>query len=255
MPQENVVPFRRKKQKSKSNKAFVGLLLTFGMLALFAYYLASPLAKVAAVEIRGNSNLQADEILEIAGLQEGMHLWRINLKACRDKLLGNQWVLEAQIERKFPNTISISLSERVGVAIISSNNGNWVVATDKVVLTENNGFSLPWLTGLDLAGLAPGTDLEGQVPDIAFTWATEIQPFAWQVSEINLDSYPSFISVFTVDGYKIIFDPSAVPHEKIQDCVILLEELRRNKKKGIIDFRGMDGRGVFIPWPGNSPGQ
>lgn len=233
----------------------MALLLTFGALALFAYYLASPLAKVAAVEITGNSYLQADDILELTGLQEGMHLWRINLRTCRDKLLGNPWVLEAKIERKFPNTVTISLAERVGVAIVSSNNGYWVVAEDKMVLAENNGFSLPWLTGLALEELAPGTNLEGQVPGIAFAWATELQPIAGQISEINLDSYPLLVAVFTTDGYKILFDSSTAPKEKIQDCIILLEELRSTKKKGIIDFRGMSGRGVFVPWPENSPGK
>lgn len=255
MQQENIVPYRRKKQNKKTKKKFVGLLLVFGALALFAYYLASPLAEVAALEINGNSYLQADDILELAGLQKEMHLWRINLRASRDKLLGNPWVLEAEIQRKFPNTIIISLTERTGVAVVSSNNGHWVVAADKVVLAENNGFSLPWLTGLDLDTLAPGTDLEGQAPEIGFAWASAFQPIAWQISEINLDSYPSVIAVFTTDGYKILFDPITEPKEKIQDCIVLLEELRRNKKKGIIDFRGMDGRGVFVPWPGNSPGE
>ncbi|HCX79395.1 MAG TPA: hypothetical protein DG577_08270, partial [Firmicutes bacterium] len=79
----------------------------------------------------------------------------------------NPWVLEARIRRKFPNSILISLEERIGVAVVMSANGNWIVAEDKVVLAENDGFSLPWVTGLELGALTPGTIVEGQTVDLA----------------------------------------------------------------------------------------
>lgn len=254
MQQDNVYAYRGKTKKNKVSKAFVGLLIIFIALALFVYYLASPLAVVDKVEISGNSYLQPADIQQLAGIQAGMHLWRLKLGASRDKLKANPWVLKARIQRQFPNTIMISLQERTGVAVVMSENGNWIVAEDKVVLAENQGFSLPWLTGLELAALTPGTVVEGQTVHLALAWAIAFQPIAWQISEINFDEYPVVITVFTTDGYKLLFDSLSAPEDKIQDCVILLEELRRTKQKGIIDFRGLQGRGIFIPWPVNSPG-
>ncbi len=254
MQQDNVYAYRGKTKKNKVSKVFVGLLIFFIALALFAYYLASPLALVDKVEISGNSYLQPADIQQLAGLEAGMHIWRIKLGASRDKLSANPWVLEARIQRRFPNKIQISIQERTGVAVVMSENGNWIVAEDRVVLAENQGFSLPWLTGLELGALNPGTLVEGQTVDLALAWASAFGPMAWQISEINFDEYPVVITVFTTDGYKILFDSFTAPADKIQDCVILLEELRRTQQKGIIDFRGLQGRGIFMPWPENSPG-
>ena len=254
MQQDNVYAYRGKTKKNKVSKVFVGLLIFFIALALFAYYLASPLALVDKVEISGNSYLQPADIQQLAGLEAGMHIWRIKLGASRDKLSANPWVLEARIQRRFPNKIQISIQERTGVAVVMSENGNWIVAEDRVVLAENQGFSLPWLTGLELGALNPGTLVEGQTVDLALAWASAFGPMAWQISEINFDAYPVVITVFTTDGYKILFDSFTAPEDKIQDCVILLEELRRTQQKGIIDFRGLQGRGIFMPWPENSPG-
>ncbi|MDD4658489.1 MAG: FtsQ-type POTRA domain-containing protein, partial [Eubacteriales bacterium] len=105
MQQDNVYAYRGKTKKNKVSKVFVGLLISFIALALFAYYLASPLALVDKVEISGNSYLQPADIQQLAGLEAGMHIWRIKLGASRDKLSANPWVLEARIQRRFPNKI------------------------------------------------------------------------------------------------------------------------------------------------------
>ncbi|MDD2282502.1 MAG: FtsQ-type POTRA domain-containing protein [Eubacteriales bacterium] len=252
MLQDNVLAYRGRAKKNKVSKVFVVLLISFTALVLFAYYLASPLALVDKVEVTGNCYLQPADIQQLVGLEPGMHMWRLHLGASRDKLSANPWVLEARIRRQFPNSILISLEERIGVAVVMSANGNWIVAEDKVVLAENEGFSLPWVTGLELGALTPGTIAEGQTVDLALAWANAFQPIASQISEICFDSYPVVITVFTTDGYKVLFDSFTAPGDKIQDFAVLLEELRRSGQKGIIDFRGLQGRGIFIPWPENS---
>lgn len=248
--QDNVVPYRRRSKKRKFSKMNALLILSFAALALFVYYLASPLALVDKIEIIGNTYLQAPDIERIAGLQPGKHLWRTNLAASRDKLAANPWIKEVQVSRIFPNSIRISLTERTGVAVILGTDCNWVLSNDKVVLGENAGFSLPLLTGLELGSLETGITLEGQAIDQALAWTNALQPVSGQISEINFDSFPVIITVFTTDGYKVLFDTLSVPEDKVEDFVILVQELRSSGQKGIIDLRGVQGQGFFIPWPG-----
>lgn len=248
--QDNIVPYRRRSKKRKFNKMYALLILSFAALALFVCYLASPLALVDKIEITGNTHLQAADIQRIAVLEPGMHLWRINLAACKDKLSVNPWIKEVQVTRIFPNSIRITLTERIGVAVIMSTDCNWVISDDKVVLAENSGFSLPWLTGLELGSLEAGITLEEQVVDNALVWVNALKPVSGQISEINFDSFPAMITVFTTDGYKVLFDSLSAPEDKVQDLLILVQELRSSRQKGIIDLRGLQGQGVFMPWPG-----
>lgn len=252
MQPNNVLPYRRKVEKKSRGKT-VGLLFIFFALALFAYYLASPLALVDRVDISGNSRLKDAEILSIAGLGPGLHMWRLPLKSGRDKLLANPWVAEAEIQKQFPNTLIIRVRERTAVAIARSESGNWVLADDGVVLAENMGFSLPWLTGLELGPLSLGAGVTGDTVQLALAWAKVLEPSGGQISEISFESYPALIAVYTTDGYKALFNSFAAPTDKVQDFILLTNELRRVKQKGIMDFRGLQGRGTFVPWPAASP--
>ncbi len=249
MQPDNVYNFRARTEKKKLSPLFACLLFSFVIVALVAYYLASPLARLDKVEVQGTSHLDSDQLRELAGLEKGMHYWRISLGSCRDKLSANPWLAAVNIRRRWPNHLSIRVEERVGLAVLMSEEKNWVVAEDRVILAENQGFSLPWLTGLTLGDLGPGDRVEGRVPELALAWAAAFAPVASQVSEISFAEYPTVISIYTTDGYKALFNSSAQPGDSIGDFALLLEELRRAKRKGIIDFRGLQGRGVFIPWP------
>lgn len=237
------------------SKAFIILLSGFFLLTLFVYYLASPLAKVGAIEVSGNEQLTNEEILEITGLKKGMHLWRFPLARSKDKLLASPWIAQAQVRWQFPNSVLVTVVERQGVAVVKCAAGNWVIAEDKVVLAASDGYSLPWLTGLEVNGpLSPGAVVNGKNCERALVWLKALQPLAGQISEINFEDYPVMISVFTGDGVKALFNPFTDPTVRLKDYALLLEELRRTDQKGIIDLRGLHGRGFFTPWPENSSG-
>jgi cell division protein FtsQ len=251
LPYNNVVSYRRPRERKQGvSKKHWLLLFSFAFIVLLALYLASPLALVGKIEVHGLEFLEEVEIVTSAGLEPGMHFWRLNLAACRDKLSANPWVLKARISRKFPNIIVISIVERQGIAIIRDGGKSWVVADDGMILAENTGFSLPWITGLETGELAPGCYLQEQDASLALAWIGQLRPLAPQISEILLDHYPVYISIYTSDGFEVLLACNTNPEERILDLIALLQELRQGKQKGIIDFRAGPGRGVFSPWPG-----
>lgn len=254
MQPSNVYQYRAKVKKRKVSKSFLFLLAAFLFFSILGYYMASPLAKIDAITVSGNAQLSSEEILRIAGLESGMHLWRFPLGAGEDKLTANPWIEQCKVSWQFPNAVSITVVERQAVAVVKGSEENWVIAEDRVVLAQSEGFSLPWLTGLNPEPLIPGQELKGDNCELAVTWLMAFQPLAGQISEINFEEYPVVISVYTNDGYKALFNSYTDPNGKLEDCALLLEELRRTGRKGIIDLRGYGGRGIFIPWPDKSPG-
>lgn len=248
----NVVLYPNRTRRKGVSKLFWLLLVFFGCILLIGCYLASPMALLTEITIAGNVKLAREEILAITGLEPGQHLWRLNLTENRDKLFTSPWVEEVQISRVFPNSLAITLQERVGVAIITGASGSWVVAGDGVVLAVNEGYSLPWVTGLPLDNLKPGSVLEGQAAAAALDWVFALQSLGAQVSEVNLSDYPVQVTLFTTDGYKVVFASDANLAQRVNDLMAMLQDLRAANLKGIIDFRTGKGRGIFSPWPGNS---
>lgn len=250
MQRNNVLKFqRRAPRKGVSNKFWL-LLLLFAVSALAALYWTSPLAIVDAVEVHGNDHLTPEEISALAGLDSGMHIWKINLAAGRDKLLSNPWVEKASINRKFPNALEIALVERRGVAILQNSGPGWIVSGDGVVVAKNEGHSLPWLTGLEAdSGVVPGDHLAGKKIELALKWLETLEPLEAQISELNFEGFPAYISLFTTDGFKVLFGVQADPQHRVSDLSVILQELRSNGKRGTIDFRSGDGKAVFVPWP------
>lgn len=252
MHHDIVVPYPKRAHRKGVRKSFWLLLLVFFSISLAALYLASPLALVAEITVTGNEKLQREEILATAGLEPGQHLWRLNLAEGRDKLSAIPWVAEVKIARVFPNILAITLQEREAVAIIPGPDQSWVAAGDGMVLTVNDGWSLPWVTGLTPEAMEPGFALEGQAALVALEWVLTLQPMGSQVSELNFSLYPSQVSLFTTDGYKVVFAADADLPQRVSDLIAMLQVLRGEQHKGVIDFRTGEGRGTFSPWPNGS---
>lgn len=251
MQQRNkILEFQRRSSNKGVSGKFWLLLSFFAACILGAVYFTSPLALVSAVEVTGNEYLNEADITGIAELHPGMHLWKLNLPGAKDKLLANPWVAKADIDRKFPNIIRVSLRERKGIAVLQGSGSSWVISEDGMILTENNGHSLPWLTGLgEEEDIAVGSCLEGQAYELALLWLIVFEPLETQISELNFDSYPAYISIYTTDGYKALFYSHTDPQRRVEDFIAMLRELRGSGLKGTIDFRNRDGKATFAPWP------
>jgi cell division septal protein FtsQ len=250
---DNVIAYPKRARRRGVGKT-PWLLLIFFLCILTALYLASPLALVQDISVTGNVVLSREEILATAGLDSGQHIWRLNLAKSRDKLSLNPWVLEVRIVRVFPNSLAITVQEREGVAIIADSGEHWVAAGDGIILTPYAGHSLPWITGLAPGQLEPGSSVEGQVAATALEWVIALQPLDSQISELNFSLYPAQVTLFTTDGYKVIFPADSDLEQRVRDLNALLQVLRAENRKGIIDFRSGAGRGVFSPWPGADDG-
>jgi cell division protein FtsQ len=74
--------------------------------------------KTKTVAVTGNRHLNREEIWEKAGILPGSNILALNSVAARKRLLADPWIADAQIRRKIPDGIHISVREHRALAVI-----------------------------------------------------------------------------------------------------------------------------------------
>jgi cell division septal protein FtsQ len=114
-----------------------------------------PRFRIGTVEIDGNDRIPDAEILDRSGLRPGDGIFDADIERARERLLGDERVREAAIEKELPATIRITVRERVPVAVLADGRGGlFLVGDDGTVfhrVSVGEAPDLPVLTGFDLA--------------------------------------------------------------------------------------------------------
>jgi cell division protein FtsQ len=123
--------------------------------------------RVSVVSVSGNLILTNEEILSLADIDENQRLFSVDLLAARNRVMQNAFIKSVSINREVPNTISISVKERVPIASIVADKIQFL-DSDGVLLPpihSENIFDLPVLTGsLPSDKLVPGKEISS--PDM-----------------------------------------------------------------------------------------
>ena len=148
----------------------VGAGLYYGVrLGLSRFFFDNPDYRLSTIAIRTDGTLQRDQILKAGGLQEGLNIFSVNLAQIHDRLQQLSQVDEVQVERKMPNEIDITITERKPIAWITSEktvtdpfasdaaflvDARGVLMKEKKLLPEY--LALPLITGCSSEALVPG---------------------------------------------------------------------------------------------------
>lgn len=90
------------------------------------------------VMIEGQHNLSTEDIAVTLNADVGTPLLSIPLEHVRETLLKNDWVKDITIERRFPNTIYIGVTERKPIAIWQQNKKLYLVDDEGKTITPND---------------------------------------------------------------------------------------------------------------------
>ncbi len=137
--------------------------------ALSRFFFDNPDYRLSTIAVQTDGTLLRDQILKSAGLHEGLNIFSINLAQVHDRLQQLPQVDEVQVERKMPNEIDITVTERKPIAWITSEKtvAN-PFASDAAFLVDARGIlmkekkllpeylALPLITGCSSEALVPG---------------------------------------------------------------------------------------------------
>ncbi len=113
---------RRIARAAKIFKATAVVVSIFAMSALFVFghdlMTQCDYFKADKIVIEGAAKLSTQEIMEQAGIYDGMNILAVNLKVARKKLMTHPWIENAQVGRELPDTVFIRITEQDPLAVL-----------------------------------------------------------------------------------------------------------------------------------------
>lgn len=226
-------------------RAVLGVALALGIAGGLAwsarsYARQSPRFAVARIDIVGAERLSADRIGSIAELKKGMNIFDVRAEDAKRRLLADPWVLSADVVRKLPDSVTITLTERKAAALIAV--GDTMLATrDGEVfkrLEEGDPTDLPVVTCLDEAMVS--ADPEGTKHTIADALDLLAEYDATRLSgrypaeELCARPDGTFALVIGKEGLSLRLGPAPYRRKLAQAERVLYELERRRTKADVV---------------------
>lgn len=91
----------------------VSILVPSVLVLLLSVYLLTPLSTIKNIEVKGNSNTQADDIKQASGIQDSDYTLALLLdkEKYAERIKSNHWIESAKINYQFPTNFTIEVKE------------------------------------------------------------------------------------------------------------------------------------------------
>lgn len=189
------------------------ILLGLGGTALVAGFLyvgyravnSATFFRLKNIDVTSGKRLSRDEILATAAIEPGRDLLRTDLKRMGEQLSQNPWVETVRIRRYFPDSLSISVTEREPVAVVNMGFIYYLDTKGNVfkVLNQGDRLDYPVVTGFneeEMTGNPAGTrEALRQTCDLLKILREKGSFILADVSEIHYDKGYGF-TLFTASG-------------------------------------------------------
>lgn len=211
----------------------LGGVLAQGLVALTQ----SPALKLEEYEVIGNQRVGGQELIDVAGLDTGQHLFTISTSEVVRRLSGMPWISKARVERILPSKLRIVVVERTARVVVRTARGPYLVDSQGLVLQEGEE-DLVELVDLPVDGLIPGERIEH--PTFRHAWTAyeslpdRVRPTVESISALTVDQVK-----FNLKGGPQIFYGAAEQMERKGEAILaVLDQLASTERTGVtVDVR------------------
>lgn len=124
----------------------VSILVPSVLVLLFSVYLLTPLSTIKNIEVKGNSNTQADDIKQASGIQDSDYTLALLLdkETYAERIKSNHWIESSKIDYQFPTNFTIEVKEFDIVGYYVSGEEYYpILSSGRVESTPVNRLNLP----------------------------------------------------------------------------------------------------------------
>ena len=230
----------RPRRRGGRGRAVVGVLGVILVVAVLAHVPWGALRRhvlvVSEVRVEGTRYLDPARVAEIAGVKVGDDLARVDLKRVRQALLLDSRIAAAEVARRLPRGLKITIAERVP-ALLVHHGTPWELDSTGVLLAPLEGgvvADVPLLVGPDFEGVAAGTHVGSPAVARGLAWAgtlsTQALQLGGQVSELDVSR--DGLTTITLMGGTRVIGPAWPPSARVLSALrVVLADL---KQKGTV---------------------
>ena len=218
---------RHKKRKKAASQAMSMTILVVAVLAVLIVLACSRVFVVRDVMVVGNRNLLREEVVTQSGVLPGDNLLSISSQQLKAKLEQNRYIEYAGHEFDYRGTLTLRISERLGMAVVYDLGYYYVLDSQGMVLEcagsgYPTGVAGPKVTGFAIepnSRIAVGEKLpvhdRGQLEVMKFVLdELDATNLLARASELNVKNAEN-IYILTSDGAKIVLGDTASMHTKL----------------------------------------
>lgn len=124
----------------------VSILVPSVLVLLLSVYLLTPLSTIKNIDVKGNSNTQADDIKQASGIQDNDYTLALLLdkETYAERIKSNHWIESAKIDYQFPTNFTIEVKEFDIVGYYVSGEGHYpILSSGTVESSPVNRLNLP----------------------------------------------------------------------------------------------------------------
>lgn len=160
---------------------------------------------VARVEFRGVSSVPEETLARALETRAGENMFAVDLAQAGARVAAHPWVKSARLRRELPDTLVVTVTERVPLAVIDAG-GAVILDTEGVALPPLDTVpagALPRITGVDLKGRAikPGAVVDAALAREAALALDELRGYRLfgesRITALDASSPDRFVITFS----------------------------------------------------------
>nr|WP_246405900.1 FtsQ-type POTRA domain-containing protein [Modestobacter versicolor] len=189
--------------------------------ALAWVLLGSPLLAVRTVQVDGASGLTEEQVVQTAGITEGTPLVRVDTAAAAARVAALPQVDSVEVTRGWPNTVVVTLAERVPVALVVDGGTRRLVDAEGVVYDTISGSTPAGVVPLDVPD--PGPDDAATTAALGALTALprDVRAEVTGVAARSADD----VTLTLTDGRSVLWGSAAQTERKAEVLGALLEQI------------------------------
>ena len=121
----SVAPRRRRRRPTL--RLLVAAVLVLGAGFGLFRFVSGPRFALRRFDVAGNTRARTEEILEIAARWTGRNVLALDLAPMASRIAGHPWIERVTISKRFPDGLTIRVTERRAVALYRDETGFWWV--------------------------------------------------------------------------------------------------------------------------------
>jgi cell division protein FtsQ len=198
---EDRIPKLKQARKKKANRRLIFYLSIFFFLIAIIVYIQSPLSHVKRVTVTGNSFVSDEYVIGTSNITSKTNIWTVNKSKIKQALRKNPAVKSVKIDKDFPRTVTINLTEYDRVGYVRDDKGYYPILENGKILTSLrqksiNGDAPLLMDFSDKSYLHKMTNELNNLPDSIFNSISEIH---WKPTDDNKNK----ILLYMNDGYLV----------------------------------------------------